>query len=1714
MGENFIPQDEDFYLLLKTICKSLIEYEKNVVDLNLDPTDEVCVRIKRELEASLQDELKRVNSVSELKKLIQQGSILETWEIVQNRLHELQAITCIHCHKQLSSAGCKQNHEDKCIDRRTCTACKLLFDTCQHMRLHKKTCPKIERKCKNCHKTFDHLNKLRGHEHYCLKRTIQHVKVYHCTKCDFLTESRGQLTRHITSQHGGSQSLQNFEPDLPDNPEFRQEYEVNRSHILAENRDERFGTVYNFPTSDLQEPNQLRNNLESIFDSQDNAFRINLSIGMILQDITDGSFRYFIPYSNDFVLPVNEVISNRRDLNRVISKFENLDMRYYVNTLRPKSSLKPFYVTNLAFYVYNTNYPLGCSNIALPEKLKRLKCIMCMESFNGRHYKDNLCFFRCLQYFRQKHLSSPGIHALFKQWCDFTGKACKKENFPGVMFHDLPRLEECFHICINVFHFEPESSNVYPKYLSRCRFQEVLNLNLFKHHLSIITNFKAYAKKFACEKCNRHFQNKSDLKRHQRKCQNNVKFKFKGGYKEKPKTIFEELSYFGIDVPYIMYDKFATYDFESILESVTPDPNSKCKFTTKHKAISVSINSNIPDFNHPKHILNENLEQLITHMITYLKEIAEHNAILMLKKFENVFEQLDKLIDKFSDFDRQKMNVVPDTDQCNVGFDFESSSEEEGEYDSDFIDETEYFTAYPNPYLDQTSKNNSIKNKVDRKPNRHVQNALINLRNSVLKFCKQLPVLGFNSSRYDLNLVKSKILKCLNMHKDKQAFVIKKCNAYLCISNEHFKFLDLSAYLAPGVSYAQFLKCYDIAEEKQFFPYEYLDCFEKLSESELPSVDAFYSKLKNCNTLGNTADEIENNYEKLKTFWVREKMNSLADLLKFYNDHDVIGLTKGIEKMQEKFIKENVSIFKETISISNYARRLLFKESEHVFPIFDENTKDIFKTIHSNIVGGPSIVFTRYMKTYESKIKNKYLAKSIQGLDANALYSWALSQKLPVGPFVDRRMENGFRANVSARHIHQYAWIDKLSFDMGIEFKHKLNNGGKEFKVGPYYVDGLSMTSRNGNKGIIAEFMGCFHHFHDKCQKLSSKPHVADRQQKARLHTEKRREYLKQEGYEIIEIWECYYITCVRKDCTEYINKYMPPHYQDYPYCELTERNLENAIINEELFGLVECDIELAPMYCRDDILGKHFFKDFPPIFCNTDVAFEDVGPTMQNYIKQNKLSTNPRRQLISGTSATKILLSTPLLLWYLNNGFIITKIYRVIEFNGAYCFKNLIEKKTNERRLGDIDPSKSILADTAKVVLNSFYGSLIMDKTKHRRISYIEGDHNLRLKVNDPAFINCTHLGEDLFEVETLKRNVVLDSCNYLAHFVLNYAKLFMIKFVYDVMHKYLYPKTWQYMEMDTDSIYAAYAGPSFVSCVRNELKKEFLSKIHNSCHLDHVDPSTGHWFPRECCDKHKKYDKRSPGLMKTEQTGDEMVCLSSKTYFLKDKNKFKMSCKGVMKCGIDDPHKIFLNVLKTKEAHEVVNVGFRPRFNSIYTYSQQKNGFNWLYTKRKILEDGINTEPLDIVLTPWKSYNSYLISYDCILHFEFQTSIMYHGVEFFCARQLFLYLCFMTILEVEQADYILNCNHSYKLKAISEPKIINSSEKISIMEEVLEVLLESEEFKETLKRTQTRKIFIAGDMFWGTGLSYRYALVCDPAEYPGANMLGEILMKLRLNL
>ena len=229
-----------------------------------------------------------------------------------------------------------------------------------------------------------------------------------------------------------------------------------------------------------------------------------------------------------------------------------------------------------------------------------------------------------------------------------------------------------------------------------------------------------------------------------------------------------------------------------------------------------------------------------------------------------------------------------------------------------------------------------------------------------------------------MNLLKRKLLSSLKLYKN--TFIIKKNNS--CVANKQLRFIDITQYLAQGFNYRQFLTAFQVKEEKSYFPYEWFDDISKLDYSELPKYECFFSSLKNNNVLSEEFDKWNGigdqpktgfeNYTDLLSIWKEQKMKTFKDFLVYYNNKDVGPFVKAIENMQLFYIENQLDIFKNAISLPGVARRMLFdvaKNNGAVFSLFDEHNKDIYHCVKANLVGGPSIIFKRYHKTDETKIR-------------------------------------------------------------------------------------------------------------------------------------------------------------------------------------------------------------------------------------------------------------------------------------------------------------------------------------------------------------------------------------------------------------------------------------------------------------------------------------------------------------------------------------------------------------------------------------------------------------------------------------------------------------------------------------------------------------------------------------------------------------------------
>ena len=301
---------------------------------------------------------------------------------------------------------------------------------------------------------------------------------------------------------------------------------------------------------------------------------------------------------------------------------------------------------------------------------------------------------------------------------------------------------------------------------------------------------------------------------------------------------------------------------------------------------------------------------------------------------------------------------------------------------------------------------------------------------SYVNWVKQVPVFGFNSGRYDINMIKEYFVK--NITEISDVNVAKKENSYMFLSTPNFKFLDIKNYLAPGLSYDAWCRAYGCELQKLAFPYEWFDSFEKLNHIGPVKYEEFYSSLKGGITI--SQEEYQNFCDEFR----KRGCETMKDWLKECNLADVKPFIEALEKTREQYYPDEIDLLKDAVSIPgismnyvlNKALKMKKKSDPDLFAPGDpckckckvdckkvrcEKCKGIrdnceictkneaYEMLTTGMIGGPSIVFCRHAEAGVSKIRSHIYSekaktcRSVQGLDANSLYLYCSGQEMPCG---------------------------------------------------------------------------------------------------------------------------------------------------------------------------------------------------------------------------------------------------------------------------------------------------------------------------------------------------------------------------------------------------------------------------------------------------------------------------------------------------------------------------------------------------------------------------------------------------------------------------------------------------------------------------------------------------------------------------------------------
>ena len=884
------------------------------------------------------------------------------------------------------------------------------------------------------------------------------------------------------------------------------------------------------------------------------------------------------------------LITNRADFDRFLERIHESDILQWAITQRPNSDWVCVLVTNVTFFVNRIlQHPIGCVGINLPTCVKRNKAILGLEKdHHSAAYRDNLCLFRCLAL----HLGREAA-ALYAEY-----SVENVHDFTGVTLDDLYRVETKFktNVCVYKLVETPEEKTTAELVRrSLCHYPDTMYVNLYESHYSYIQDIGMYCHSYRCRKCGESLWKwPRDLHRHESVCEGGIRRIYPGGVYQPSPSVFQRLDDEGFavieDLRYYPYR--ATFDFECYFNDERLPPDSdRVQWSARHVPLSVSVASNVPGHNDAQcYVTNGDSDKLVEDMMAHLITISDAAYESLLPSYKDVLACLKE--------------------RASVWDEIAATAHQDDQNEEKRV----------NPYK--------------------------TLERQLQAWLHQLPVIGFNSSKYDLNTIKRFFVPLLIRNSDAEqasCFVIKRQNYFMCLSTNKLKFLDMANYLAPGVSYDKYLKAYGCDQQKGHFPYEYMDDLVKLDDCALPHQESFYSRLKN----EGISDE---DYALCQATWCDNGMKTMRDFLVWYNNRDVVPFLQAIHKQFAFYQQQNIDMFKEGISVPGLTLLYLFNNipSKTYFAVFNKTNSDLHQLIKDNILGGPAMIFHRYHEKNVTKIRGEETCRSIVGYDANALYLWALMQDMPTGWYVRRREENGFRPQ-QAQPYGQMAvqWLSWESVRTGYSIRHQVN--GREKRIGKLPVDGWC-----ANTLIAYQFHGCFFHGCPKCYDDPEKTNSVNGKTMAELlaNTKTHTAYLRC-FVDVVEMWECEW---KGKRIESDIKRFLDDEFPRRSTRGMTQHQIITAVLDGTLFGMVECDV------CVPGELQDHF-AEMQPIFKNTMVTRNDIGPFMRDYAEEHDIMTTPRRMLVGSYRGDKILLSTPLLQWNPMHGLIVDHVYQLIEY-------------------------------------------------------------------------------------------------------------------------------------------------------------------------------------------------------------------------------------------------------------------------------------------------------------------------------------------------------------------------------------------------------------------------------------------------------------------
>ena len=1022
------------------------------------------------------------------------------------------------------------------------------------------------------------------------------------------------------------------------------------------------------------------------------------------------------------------------------------------------------------------------------------------------------------------------------------------KHMSGVLLEELQRVEEIFDLHIDVFGMREVTQNDKKTGSNQKTVVTVIRLsdrpsdrsvdilietdqNGAVGHYYLVTDTKQLLKKLICEHCGSIQKNISKYKIHVGKCvEGRVRHVYPGGFHKEPLGIREKLESVCITLPEDIsyYNKFIVYDFESLFKQINKE-SAKTQYVNQHIPVSYAL---CDDTGNTKSQVSDDPKELINHFLQDLLELRKNIVLELTEEFSEVFDDLNVIM-------KEAKLTLEDL---------------EGEHDPcAAINKEQHPVDYRLAQLQKTWAKQWLQR-------------LNQIKKDLVNYIKMVPVLGYNSAHYDINLIKQKLITALMEDKKNQPppyltddnqvedhfppefepqpglkypeyeaeardfseiNVIKQGGSYTKLAVGHkLLFLDIYKYQSPNTSLDDFMTTYKAPVSKGVFPYEYLTS-ETLYSHDLPSIKHFYSQLKGKNLLGDTLDEQRKNYiEKVLRVWRDKKIKNLSEFLIHYNELDVKPFSIAINNWLKNFhlynedgtvnTKEGVDVLKTTIGIPGVARQLMYNSAAahpgfKGFTLFNEQNREWDDRFRDNIVGGPSVIYSFHHKAGQTRLRDPVkgkLCRSVLGLDATALYASRIRKPLPHGPGI--RYDPCESPEGSDDPGPWFQRKMACHMDSRVSMNFLIDQGDPD---GPYpdlkHLYNQGRETRCGPflvDGVSYDQQTILEYngcwWHGCPDCHEKKPNRTPEQDREQQFRYRRT----QARAKWLEEHSGFRVKQVWGCDQEAMRYVWGAHKLGSPFTS-EGRKLNEKIDQTKLLNGVARGKFTGALEVDIEVPDTHYnyFEEFSPLFVTSEIKVEDLSPEQRESLPEKLKS---KVQLVPGMKAEKVLIDSSLLKWYMEHGLLVTKVHCAIEFQYAPIFKDFIDTRTQKRREATLAGNTSEAA-LHKLIGNSAYGCTLLNKEKYVRIAYADVKNLVAHHHRKGTFLRSRMLTPRLAEVDHEHNKVQHDIPTQLGYTILQGGKLRMLQFYYDCLDYFLDREDFQLVEVDTDSQYLALSEP-----------------------------------------------------------------------------------------------------------------------------------------------------------------------------------------------------------------------------------------------------------------------------------------------------------------